>query len=375
MASKYFSTVIVFLKTMGMIKLDHSTHKIVKFIYEFYRACVLLRTLLVIPQSILRIYSKDWTVFTEIAFNVLNVAIYTGVSLRIGYYQIFANKVRRLAEVADSIYQDSNNEDFFPKNVASDKKFCNYVTIGWQLNNFLSTGVMLLLPFIITENASLPLDVWYPWNTNGTRSFPIAVFDQFCAQVIMGTGYGNSDMFYFCVTCLFAGQLRMLGCSFKSCIYNSLVKCGVKKAKVVEFVKSFEGEIQVNDDYHEICDLMKGDAFTKICFEELKRCVNRHRVLLEFAESLEEFFSPVLLPTVFCNVLYIIFIAFIIVTVCLFLNSIRGRLFNISCFQTNNLNLAVQLVEYASISVFQIYVYCYFGQIITFEVSGRNDES
>lgn len=286
-----------------------------------------------------------------------------GGVVRLTYYYWNARGIETLTDTLNKTFRYNTEEGIYEANMKWYVQFARRLSIFWFWDVFITGEFMALLPlfFMYKNGRVLPIPAWYPWDWKETPFFEISYSFQILTNLHMSFVYGNSDMLYVSYCILTGGQFHLLGLNYKNAIYTALLRYGIPREKVSKFselfnyygtekafteiknlghLESFQNSLKKNRitakwitsikadseeissekyvfgnlEEKEILKVIRSEKFVDILTTVFKNCIDQHQTLLAYCESVEEFFSPIILPSLSFAMFYVIFMLFTVVT-------------------------------------------------------------
>lgn len=308
-----------------------------------------------------------------------------GGAVRLAYYYTNSKGIETLTDTLNKTFKYRTEKGVDEETMEWYVKFAKNITVFWFWDVFITGEFMALLPliFIFKNGRVLPVPAWYPWDKTQSPFYEISYSLQLLTNVHMSFVYGNSDMLFVSYCILTGGQFKILGLNYKNTIYRALLRFGVSEEKVKDFSKKFnnygvdeeiddnltevthqnsfknkslikiEKKKEIEDELLAIIDTKK---YQKVLLNVLNECIEQHQTLISYCDSIESFFSPIILPSLSFAMFYVIFMLFTVVT-------------------TTDADRSIFLfyVSYIICGLMQLFLLTYFGQTLTTQSQNAKD--
>lgn len=74
-------------------------------------------------------------------------------------------------------------------------------------------------------------------------------------------------------------------------------------------------ELLSNREYNKLLNIINTDKYNRVFNDLITKYIEEHKKLLRIFVDCENFFAPIILPMLVCTLFYLVFVAFVVITV------------------------------------------------------------
>ncbi|XP_055852105.1 putative odorant receptor 85e [Episyrphus balteatus] len=234
-------------------------------------------------------------------------------------------------------------------------KAARKMTKYWQLIGSISVIFWSLSPLILQQRV-LPIQCWYPFETEGAFVYETLYFIQFLAQLAMCGAYTNGAAVYVSTIVIMLGQYDVLYCSLKNVQAHSELlafqnaksvrekqkRISIDEDELNQYIICKEEKVDINDFTQESNTIFKGDL--KAALKYSMKC--HHQFILRSCAKLEKLFNPYCLIKSLQITLQLCLLVFIAVV------------------GDRSIVRSINVIGYVALTSIELFMFTYYGELL-----------